>query len=126
VLWTSCRSFLLLKRTPTKNECFSSFQHLNLPCLTSSKRMVYRRVLFGVAVCMAASSVGASYESVTGKELEKCSMPGMALTGYTRQGKCVAHDDDAGSHHVCIDMASNTGGNFCSVTGQPDWSVCQN
>lgn len=80
-----------------------------------------RGAILAVAACMAVSSVSASYESVTGKELQKCSMPGMALTGYTREGKCVAHDDDAGSHHVCIDMASNTGGNFCSVTGQPDW-----
>jgi len=66
-------------------------------------------------------AVGANYMSITGKELEKCSGPGMALTGFTRTGKCVAHDDDAGSHHVCIDMASNVGGNFCLVTGQPDW-----
>jgi len=66
-------------------------------------------------------SVTASYENVNGKALEKCSGPGMALTGYSRSGECVAHDDDAGSHHVCIDMKSNTGGNFCAVTGQPDW-----
>ena len=67
----------------------------------------------------------ANYLSVTGKELEKCSGPGMALTGFTRTGQCVAHDDDAGSHHVCIDMASNSGGNFCTVTGQPDWCSSQ-
>lgn len=31
--------------------------------------------------------------------------------------------DDAGSHHICIDLSSTstTGGNFCKVTGQPDW-----
>jgi hypothetical protein len=40
----------------------------------------------------------------------------MALTGYTRSGQCYAHDDDHGSHHVCIDLSSTTGGNFCSVT----------
>ena len=45
----------------------------------------------------------------------------MALTGFTRNGQCVDLNDDAGSHHVCIDMSSNTGGNFCDVTGQPDW-----
>merc|ERR1719453_822554 len=38
-----------------------------------------------------------------------------------RCGSCVDHDDDAGSHHVCIDMSSLDGGNFCKVTGQPDW-----
>ena len=49
----------------------------------------------------------------------------MALTGFTRNGHCVDQNDDAGSHHVCIDMASNVGGNFCSVTGQPDWCSSQ-
>lgn len=45
----------------------------------------------------------------------------MALTGFTRDGHCRDRNDDAGSHHVCIDMSSNVGGNFCTVTGQPDW-----
>merc|ERR1712146_515946 len=54
-----------------------------------------------------------------------CSGNGMALTGFTRTGQCVDRNDDAGSHHVCIDMKSNTGGNFCSVTGQPNWCGSQ-
>jgi len=29
--------------------------------------------------------------------------------------------DDAGSHHICIDLSSVSGGNFCDVTGQSDW-----
>jgi len=62
-----------------------------------------------------------AYENVWGKPLERCSGKGMALTGFTRSGQCIDQNDDAGSHHVCIDMASNVGGNFCSVTGQPDW-----
>ena len=41
----------------------------------------------------------------------------MALTGFTRNGQCVDLNDDAGSHHVCIDMSSNTGGNFWSLGG---------
>ena len=49
----------------------------------------------------------------------------MALTGFTRNGHCVDLNDDAGSHHVCIDMKIQTyrhvGGNFCEVTGQPNW-----
>ena len=45
----------------------------------------------------------------------------MALTGYTRSGECVEEQDDVGSHHICIDLSSTTGGNFCNVTGQPDW-----
>merc|ERR1711939_628470 len=27
----------------------------------------------------------------------------------------------AGSHHICIEMDSVDGGNFCEVTGQPNW-----
>merc|ERR1711871_1176707 len=61
------------------------------------------------------------YTNVNGGQLERCSGPGMALTGFTRNGHCVDQNDDAGSHHVCIDMASNAGGNFCQVTGQPNW-----
>ena len=45
----------------------------------------------------------------------------MAMTGFTRTGYCVESDDDAGSHHICIDMTSTKGGNFCEVTGQPNW-----
>merc|ERR1719161_2962440 len=29
-------------------------------------------------------------------------------------------DDDAGSHHICIDLTS-TSTNFCQATGQPNW-----
>merc|ERR1711874_374085 len=63
----------------------------------------------------------AALENVLGGELQHCSQAGMALTGFTRNGQCKDHNDDAGSHHVCIDMTSNVGGNFCTVTGQPDW-----
>ena len=62
-----------------------------------------------------------SYKNVYGGELQRCSKKTMALTGFTRDGECRNHDDDAGSHHVCIDISSTTGGNFCSVTGQPNW-----
>jgi uncharacterized protein (DUF2237 family) len=63
----------------------------------------------------------AAFTNVLGTPLKKCSGAGMALTGFTRQGQCVDQNDDAGSHHICIDMKSNTGGNFCTVTGQPNW-----
>jgi hypothetical protein len=33
----------------------------------------------------------------------------------------VDQNDDEGSHHICIDLASTDGGNFCTVTGQDDW-----
>mmetsp|Transcript_16930 Transcript_16930/g.23218 ORF Transcript_16930/g.23218 Transcript_16930/m.23218 type:complete len:174 (-) Transcript_16930:159-680(-) len=59
--------------------------------------------------------------NIYGAPLKSCSQSGMALTGYTRNGSCTDIDDDAGSHHICIDLSSTTGGNFCSVTGQPDW-----
>merc|ERR1712124_76337 len=63
-----------------------------------------------------AGNTGAS--SVVGKSLATCSKPGMALTGFTRDGRCQdVGNDDAGSHHICIEMKSD----FCTVTGQPDW-----
>lgn len=62
-----------------------------------------------------------SYLNVYGNPLQSCSSNGMALTGYTRSGSCVDQNDDAGSHHICLDLSSTTGGNFCSVTGQSDW-----
>lgn len=45
----------------------------------------------------------------------------MALTGWLRNGNCNDMNDDTGSHHICIDMSSTAGGNFCAVTGQPNW-----
>ena len=62
-----------------------------------------------------------AYKNVYGNDLKSCSSSGMALTGYTRTGYCVDQNDDAGSHHICIDLSSTQGGNFCSVTGQSDW-----
>merc|ERR1712039_951621 len=80
------------------------------------------RLMF-LAFCALVFNVqmATALENVLGGELQKCSQPGMALTGFTRNGQCMDHDDDAGSHHVCIDMTSTTGGNFCHVTGQSDW-----
>ena len=69
----------------------------------------------------AAASDG--HLNVYSKPLEKCSTNGMALTGFTRDGTCVEEDDDAGSHHICIDLssASSSGKNFCQVTEQDNW-----
>jgi uncharacterized protein (DUF2237 family) len=64
---------------------------------------------------------GSEYKNVYGDSLSSCSSDGMALTGYTRTGNCVDQNDDSGSHHICIDMTSTTGGDFCEVTGQSDW-----
>ena len=63
----------------------------------------------------------ATYKNLYGDELQTCSQDGMALTGFTRTGKCVTKNDDKGSHHICIDISSANGGNFCDVTGQSDW-----
>jgi len=70
-------------------------------------------------------ALSGAYTNVMGTPLQRCSHSGMALTGWTRNGHCVDYNDDGGSHHICIDMASNTGGNFCSVTGQSDWCSSQ-
>ena len=61
------------------------------------------------------------YQNVYGESLASCSSSGMAKTGYTRTGYCVDQNDDSGSHHICIDLSSTIGGNFCDVTGQSDW-----
>ena len=61
------------------------------------------------------------YMNVYGAPLKKCSGRGMALTGFTREGTCTDRFDDRGSHHVCIEMDSVGGGNFCTVTGQSNW-----
>jgi uncharacterized protein (DUF2237 family) len=65
--------------------------------------------------------VKGAFTNVKGEPLQHCSSKGMALTGFTRNGQCIESNDDAGSHHICIDLSSTAGGNFCSVTGQPDW-----
>merc|ERR1712046_513268 len=64
--------------------------------------------------------------NVNGGPLKECSTQGMAMTGFTRSGKCEERNDDAGSHHICIDLksvsgTSNQSENFCRVTGQPNW-----
>lgn len=46
--------------------------------------------------------------NVNGGPLQTCSKPGMALTGFTRDVHCQDQgDDDAGSHHICIQMKSH-------------------
>jgi uncharacterized protein (DUF2237 family) len=62
-------------------------------------------------------------KNVYGDTLQPCSSDGSALTGYTRSGSCVDLQDDAGSHHICINLhsMSSSGMNFCQVTGQSDW-----
>lgn len=70
---------------------------------------------------LAQITATTAYKNVLGKELAHCSGAGMALTGYTREGQCVDRYDDAGSHHICINMKSTSNGNFCDVTGQPNW-----
>jgi len=67
-----------------------------------------------LGTCPAAAEVF----GVSGDPLETCSKPGKAMTGFTRDGKCQdIGDDDAGSHHICIQMEED----FCTQTGQPNW-----
>lgn len=61
----------------------------------------------GVAAVPTAS---ATYLNVYGEELQSCSSSGQALTGYLRNGSCTALVDDGGSHHICIDLSSTSGG----------------
>ena len=87
-----------------------------------------KRILSLQALLLAALHGNAAAEdyvpkNVYGRTLQPCSSNGSALTGYTRSGSCVDYQDDAGSHHICIDLASmsSSGRNFCQVTGQSDW-----
>jgi uncharacterized protein (DUF2237 family) len=64
--------------------------------------------------------------NIYGEPLQTCSKPGMALSGFTRNGKCEETSDDQGSHHICINLNSTVdkngkGLNFCGATGQPNW-----
>uniref|UniRef100_A0A7S2EKG7 Uncharacterized protein n=1 Tax=Trieres chinensis TaxID=1514140 RepID=A0A7S2EKG7_TRICV len=74
-----------------------------------------------LATSVSVSVTDAIYQNVYGRDLEPCSSDGMALTGYTRSSYCTNVQDDVGSHHVCVDVGTTSGGNFCAVTGQPDW-----
>ena len=68
-----------------------------------------------------ATATSNNYKNVYGNALQPCSSDGMALTGYTRNSYCVDENDNDGSHHICIDLSSTTGGNFCTATGQSNW-----
>merc|ERR1711907_270449 len=72
---------------------------------------------------MISTEVTQGAKNIFGKPLALCSQKGMAMTGFTRNGKCVEQNDDTGSHHICIDLQDTAaaGGNFCKATGQPDW-----
>ena len=83
-----------------------------------------RSFTFLVALLAASVSVcAAAYQNVNGNELELCSSPGMAMTGWTRNGKCVDQVDDHGTHHICIRMPVTN--NFCTVTGQSNWCATE-
>ena len=72
-------------------------------------------------VTLMATTASASELNVYGDPLQSCSRNGMAKTGFTRTGLCEDYDTDSGSHNVCINIPSSQGGNFCTVTGQPNW-----
>ena len=62
-------------------------------------------------------------KNVYGNQLESCSSPGMAITGYTRSGSCTDNAGDTGSHHICVKNidGGDSGENFCQITNQKDW-----
>ena len=88
--------------------------------------LVPRSAFMAFFVFAISASAANTYQNVYGNDLEPCSDDGMAQTGFTRNGYCVETNDDAGSHHICIDLSSTTGGNFCTVTGQSDWCSSEN
>ena len=56
-------------------------------------------------------------QNVYGDQLNACSVGSMAMTGYSREGKCASVNGDAGKHHVCFKMD----GEFCAQTNQGNW-----
>mmetsp|Transcript_22144 Transcript_22144/g.33790 ORF Transcript_22144/g.33790 Transcript_22144/m.33790 type:complete len:188 (+) Transcript_22144:1-564(+) len=94
------------------------------PSQTIMRLILSLLLVFNLTVTANAST------NVNGGDLQRCSSDGMALTGFTRNGKCEEYNSDAGSHHVCIDLSSVSSGssqseNFCTVTGQSDWCSSQ-
>merc|ERR1719499_49520 len=84
--------------------------------------LVLLTTLLGAAFGGTATWSAGDNVNVYGRPLAECSLPGMAITGYTRTGYCNLHQGDSGSHNVCIDISNVANGeNFCSITGQPDW-----
>ena len=79
------------------------------------------RVVGSLQVVIALAAHARAYKNVMGGTLAKCSEHGMALTGFLRDGHCTERSDDTGSHHICIDLSSTSGGNFCTTTGQSNW-----
>lgn len=102
------RKYIIAPEEPLLN--YKDMRKMQLKLLLSA--------LFALAV---APSAAEEYLNVYGETLQPCSAEGMALTGFTRTGYCVDQNDDTGSHHICIDLSSANGGNFCDVTGQEDW-----
>lgn len=78
-------------------------------------------LLLHLLIFLNFNTAKSNYSNLYGDQLEYCSTDGMALTGFTRTGQCVTQNDDKGSHHICIDISSASGGNFCDITGQSDW-----
>jgi hypothetical protein len=67
--------------------------------------------LFNVTMLTEANSL-----NVYGEALQSCSKPGGAMAGMERDGMCTDVMNDAGSHHICIDLSTIMGGDFCSTT----------
>jgi uncharacterized protein (DUF2237 family) len=79
--------------------------------------------LFLGLLTAVTTAFGSGVKNIMGGELTTCSQPGMAMTGFTRDGRCAdVGPADAGAHHVCIRMKAD----FCHVTGQPNWCTTRN
>merc|ERR1719461_953027 len=75
-----------------------------------------------ISISLAGAGPGNSM-SVLNQPLADCSVGNEATTGFFRNGKCTDGADDSGSHHICVDLqyAETGDGDFCTLTGQPDW-----
>ncbi len=56
-----------------------------------------------------------NFKNIKGDNLQPCAQKSTeAETGFTRDGYCTEQNDDAGSHHICINMKGYSE-NFCQV-----------
>ena len=62
-------------------------------------------------------------KNLHGEALQPCSTDSMAVTGFTRDGLCSHHNEDKGSHHICVTniQSTNNEPSFCNITEQSNW-----
>ncbi|CAD7963802.1 unnamed protein product [Amoebophrya sp. A25] len=117
---TAQESRQMLRRIDIDNDAKLNATH------TSPKSDIAALVHENSAIKLRHEARKAVNTNVLGATLGSCSEDGEAVTGFMRDGMCTdGGDEDAGSHHICINLHSAQAGGktFCEVTGQSNWCV---